>query len=137
MKIIKRIIGVISLVGLLIVCVLPAFALTGNGVATIDKAKKGEQYNFYRILDLDYVTGTGEADSGAQFSYTINSKYVEFFESLFPSNGTYIDKDDENRVKNFFNEDGTPSSVAAFYYIKETPHNDAPQIGGYRQLENR
>ena len=20
---------------------------------------------------------------------------------------------------------------------KETPHNDAPQIGGYRQLENR
>ena len=30
-----------------------------------------------------------------------------------------------------------PYTLQFFQGVKETPHNDAPQIGGYRQLENR
>jgi len=40
-------------------------------------------------------------------------------------------------AKPIFHSDRGFQYTSKVFQAKETPHNDAPQIGGYRQLENR
>ena len=120
MKNTRKIFALVLVLIMALALAAPALAVQGSdGSVDIINAKKGEDYQVYRVLDLDYVAGTTAADSA--YSYTVNSRFVQFFKDNLPATYTLttaMNGEPAGTVKSSFDEDGNPLPSAVFYYIK-------------------
>lgn len=77
MKILKKAMALLLVSVLLLTAGITAIA-ADNGTITIDNARWSQEYNIYRIFDLDGGQPDGEGNFTA-FTYTVSSKWSSFF----------------------------------------------------------
>lgn len=83
MKRMKKFVGLLLTMMLVLGMVTTALAATGNGKITINNTVNGKEYKIYRIFNLEsFNSGTKDPEgniTGAAYSYKVNEDWKSFF----------------------------------------------------------
>lgn len=73
----RRQIGMLLTIVMLLSIAVPVFAAPQTGSLTINGTTEGEMYDLYKVFDLSY-SGGSEGNSG-NYAYTVNSDFAAYF----------------------------------------------------------